>query len=341
MQYQSRAAQIAQADLELELHVDPKTAARIREMHAMKQRAVQREDYDEAKRVKDAIERIRQLGSKIAQLEAYKAVCPCFSQAVSHSIAPRALNVRCQYCPKHSASAPDKKQPNRRPIMQAAVEREDYEEAKRLKTDVDKLRSAGELAAVGPTGLPAAASPHPDDIFNRALGKRGAAAPPFAAAGIPAHPGIPPGSLSMNALDGALPSASTAHVQPALPKAYSEIDSLPVGPAPDAALAEAGPDAVPMTANGTAPPPPAVPADIEPPPGVFRHCVHATPSGYRHLSCVLYVFVWGCLPDEQTSLLWVVHLHCRKHASCPCKTFAPYILSDACEAVVASDCVGT
>lgn len=81
MQHQSRAAQIAQADLELELHVDPKTASRIREMHAMKQQAVQREDYDEAKRIKDAIERIRQVGSKIAQLEAYKAVCPCSHHA--------------------------------------------------------------------------------------------------------------------------------------------------------------------------------------------------------------------------------------------------------------------
>ena len=87
--------------------------------------------------------------------------------------------------------------------VQAAVEREDYAEAKRLKTDVDKLRSAGELAAFGPgrspCGHPAGAhsgstpgpqpgfagpnmqSPgmipgsqrNPDDIFNRALGKRG------------------------------------------------------------------------------------------------------------------------------------------------------------------------
>lgn len=73
-QYQSRAAQIAQADLELELHVDPKTAARIRELHALKQQAVQREDYDEAKQIKEGIERVRQLGQKIAQLEAYKAV---------------------------------------------------------------------------------------------------------------------------------------------------------------------------------------------------------------------------------------------------------------------------
>jgi hypothetical protein len=83
-QYQSRAAQIAQADLELELHVDPKTAARIRELHALKQQAVQREDYDEAKQIKESIERVRQLGQKIAQLEAYKAVR-----------APKALLLTC------------------------------------------------------------------------------------------------------------------------------------------------------------------------------------------------------------------------------------------------------
>lgn len=73
--YQSRAAQLAQADLELELHVDVKTAARIRELHSLKQQAVQAEDYDEAQRLKESISRIRQLGSKIAQLEAQKTVC--------------------------------------------------------------------------------------------------------------------------------------------------------------------------------------------------------------------------------------------------------------------------
>jgi hypothetical protein len=36
--------------------------------------------------------------------------------------------------------------------IQAAVDREDYEEAKQLKGDIDRLRAAGELAAVGPTG---------------------------------------------------------------------------------------------------------------------------------------------------------------------------------------------
>jgi hypothetical protein len=35
---------------------------------------VQREDYDEAERLKEAIGRVKQLGAKIAQLEAYKAV---------------------------------------------------------------------------------------------------------------------------------------------------------------------------------------------------------------------------------------------------------------------------
>jgi hypothetical protein len=40
-QHQSRAAQIAQAELELDLHVDPKTALRVRQLHAAKQDAVQ------------------------------------------------------------------------------------------------------------------------------------------------------------------------------------------------------------------------------------------------------------------------------------------------------------
>jgi centrosomal protein CEP104 len=61
-------------DLQLELQVDPKTAERIYELHSMKQAAVAAEDYDEAKRLKDSIARLKQVGQKLAQLEAQKKV---------------------------------------------------------------------------------------------------------------------------------------------------------------------------------------------------------------------------------------------------------------------------
>ena len=61
-------------DLQLELQVDPKTAERIYQLHMLKQDAVEREDYDEAKRLKDAITRLKQVGQKLAQLEAQKRV---------------------------------------------------------------------------------------------------------------------------------------------------------------------------------------------------------------------------------------------------------------------------
>ena len=45
-----------------------------------------------------------------------------------------------------------------------AVEREDYDMAKALKQDIDKLRAAGEAAATGQIA-------DPEEIFNRVLGR--------------------------------------------------------------------------------------------------------------------------------------------------------------------------
>ena len=54
------------------LFVDPVTAVKIREIHALKDEAVAREDYDEAKRLRDGINRLKAVGAKIGQLEARK-----------------------------------------------------------------------------------------------------------------------------------------------------------------------------------------------------------------------------------------------------------------------------
>ena len=57
------------ADMSLDLDVDPVTASKIREIHAQKENAVSREDYDEAKRLRDGINRLKAVGAKVAQLE--------------------------------------------------------------------------------------------------------------------------------------------------------------------------------------------------------------------------------------------------------------------------------
>jgi hypothetical protein len=62
-----------QSDLALDMGVDSKTATVIRELHAKKEAAVANEDYDEAKQLKAAIDRLRSVGQKIGQLEAKKA----------------------------------------------------------------------------------------------------------------------------------------------------------------------------------------------------------------------------------------------------------------------------
>lgn len=66
------AAAGAMADLSLDVNVDPVTAAKIREISKRKEAAVAKEDYDDAKRLKLAIERLKAVGQKVAQLEARK-----------------------------------------------------------------------------------------------------------------------------------------------------------------------------------------------------------------------------------------------------------------------------
>ena len=58
----------AMADLSLDIQVDPQTAAKIREVNAKKEAAVAHEDYDEAKRLKGAIERLRVVGQKVGEV---------------------------------------------------------------------------------------------------------------------------------------------------------------------------------------------------------------------------------------------------------------------------------
>ena len=48
-------------DVTFDLNFDPATAAQIRELFVAKDRAVKAEDYDAAKRIKDAIERLKQV----------------------------------------------------------------------------------------------------------------------------------------------------------------------------------------------------------------------------------------------------------------------------------------
>ncbi|KAJ9516820.1 hypothetical protein QJQ45_027229 [Haematococcus lacustris] len=68
--YNAAAADVA--DLNLDIHVDTATAVKIRELARAKDLAVANEDYDEAKRLKASIDRLKVVGQKIAQLEARK-----------------------------------------------------------------------------------------------------------------------------------------------------------------------------------------------------------------------------------------------------------------------------
>jgi hypothetical protein len=119
-------------------------------------------------------------------------------------------------------------------------------------------------------------------MFNRALGTlaprhSGAATAAAAALSTPAVAAVPSlqgdrtveargvAFLGGNTLDGAVcpPEGGS-------PLGYLELDAQAVGPAPDAALEEAGPDSIPMTSNSTIPSalsPSAAPSDVQPPDG--------------------------------------------------------------------------
>mmetsp|Transcript_16128 Transcript_16128/g.44039 ORF Transcript_16128/g.44039 Transcript_16128/m.44039 type:complete len:886 (+) Transcript_16128:261-2918(+) len=68
--YNQAAANVA--DINLDIHVDTVTANKIRELARAKDAAVANEDYDEAKRLKASIDRLKVVGQKVAQLEARK-----------------------------------------------------------------------------------------------------------------------------------------------------------------------------------------------------------------------------------------------------------------------------
>ena len=60
------------ADVGLDAQVDERTAAQIRQLQEQKVRAVQSEDYDEAKRLKQAVQHLKEAGHKLLELERSK-----------------------------------------------------------------------------------------------------------------------------------------------------------------------------------------------------------------------------------------------------------------------------
>lgn len=66
--YYNRSAAADLADLNLDIHVDSVTAARIRELARAKEAAVAAEDYDEAKRLKYSLECLK-VGPRVSSVK--------------------------------------------------------------------------------------------------------------------------------------------------------------------------------------------------------------------------------------------------------------------------------
>jgi excinuclease UvrABC nuclease subunit len=54
------------SNLEDELNMDKTTLETLKTLYAAKERAVENEDFDEAKRIKDTIERLKSISSHVA-----------------------------------------------------------------------------------------------------------------------------------------------------------------------------------------------------------------------------------------------------------------------------------
>ena len=61
-------------NLEEELSIDKSTMETMKALYAAKERAVQMEDFDEAKRLKDTIDRLKLVSGHISQLEERKRI---------------------------------------------------------------------------------------------------------------------------------------------------------------------------------------------------------------------------------------------------------------------------
>lgn len=61
-------------NLEEELSIDKNTLETLKALYAAKERAVQMDDFDEAKRIKDTIDRLKIVSTQISQLEERKGI---------------------------------------------------------------------------------------------------------------------------------------------------------------------------------------------------------------------------------------------------------------------------
>jgi centrosomal protein CEP104 len=61
-------------NLEEELSIDKNTMETLKALYSAKERAVQMDDFDEAKRIKDTIERLKTVSTQISQLEERKMI---------------------------------------------------------------------------------------------------------------------------------------------------------------------------------------------------------------------------------------------------------------------------
>jgi centrosomal protein CEP104 len=65
-------SQVGVPNLEEELTLDKSTLETLKALYSAKERAVQMEDFDEAKRIKETIDRLKTVSTQISQLEERK-----------------------------------------------------------------------------------------------------------------------------------------------------------------------------------------------------------------------------------------------------------------------------
>ncbi|MEW5298759.1 MAG: hypothetical protein WDW36_001843 [Sanguina aurantia] len=147
--YNASAAEAA--DINLDIHIDSVTAAKIRDLVRQKDAAVANEEYDEAKRLKASIDRLKVVGQKIAQLEARKR------------------------------SAVEKEDYDTAKTIKLDIDK--------LRAAGEAAATHGGGGGGGGGDTSTMRSKNPDDIFNRVLSHRSASTPGVDPQAPPAQPG--------------------------------------------------------------------------------------------------------------------------------------------------------
>lgn len=123
--------------LEYETQYDQTTVQQMKELEDAKERAVAREDFDEAKKIKQAIDRLRHLGSQLQHLEESKARAIKNEDYDSAKIIKQEIDRLREAIAPHSLGRQQTREMNNKPQVQFAEDNNRQPDSPKIKASRD------------------------------------------------------------------------------------------------------------------------------------------------------------------------------------------------------------